>query len=129
MAPTQWLSNILTPERWPFLPHALASWITRTVAFDTTGIGRAVRQLSPFDRIREAVLPRSSLLRSLDWQARKLFWTAVWCTLVASQGWPRRAPRLRREPNIRLLSAPRPTTISSRRRWSCPTACPTPRSR
>jgi len=106
MAPTQWLSNLLTPERWPFLPHGLASGITRAIAFDTTGIGRAVRQLSPFDRIREAVLPRSALLRSLDWRARKLFWTAVWCTLVASQGWPRRAPRLRRERNIRLLSAP-----------------------
>ena len=69
MAPTQWLSNLLTPERWPFLPHALASGITRAIAFDTTGIGRAVRQLSPFDRIREAVLPRSALLRSLDWRA------------------------------------------------------------
>jgi arachidonate 15-lipoxygenase len=106
MAPTQWLSNILTPERWPFLPHAIASSITRTIAFDTTGLGRAIRQASPFDRIREAMLSRSSLLRSLDWHVRKLFWTAVWCTLVASQGWPRRAPRLRRERPIRLLSAP-----------------------
>ena len=73
MAPTQWLSNLTTPERWPFLPHALALAITRLIAFDTTGIGRAVRQLSPFDGIRNALLPRSSFLRSLDWRARKLF--------------------------------------------------------
>jgi arachidonate 15-lipoxygenase len=106
MAPIQWVSNILTPERWPFLPHGLASWITRHIAVDTTRAGRAIRRGNPFNRIRDAVLPRSSVLRSLDWQVRKLFWTALWCVLVLFQGWPRRAPRPRREKPIRLLSAP-----------------------
>ena len=106
MAPAQWLSTLTTPERWPFLPASLASGITRLIAFDTTGLGRALQRLNPFSRIREAVLPRSAALRSLDWHLRKLFWTAVWCGMVIFQGWPRRAPRLRQEPPIRLLSAP-----------------------
>lgn len=106
MAPSQVLSAVLTPERWPFLPDGVALWITRRIAFDTTRLGRAMRRANPFARVREALLPRSAALRLLDWQARKLFWTKLWCVMVLFQGWPRRAPRPRREKPIRLLSAP-----------------------
>jgi hypothetical protein len=106
MTPLQWLSNIVTPERWPFLPYPVASWITRHIAVDTTSAGRALRQRKPFHRLRDAVLSRSAALRSLDWQLRKLFWTLQWCMMVLLQGWPRRAPRPRRERLIRLLAAP-----------------------
>ena len=106
MAPIHWVTIILTPERWPFLPDELASWITRHIAFDTTSVGRAIRRGNPFTRFRDGVLPHSSVLRLLDWQLRKQFWTALWCGIVVFQGWPRRAPRPRREKPIRLLSAP-----------------------
>src|SRR5688500_769219 len=106
MAPSHVLNIVLTPERWPFLSDGVASWITRRIAFDTTRPGRAMRRANPFARLREALLPRSAALRSLDWQARKLFWTALWCVMVLFQGWPRRAPHPRREKPIRLLSAP-----------------------
>jgi hypothetical protein len=106
MAPNQLLNIICSPERWPFLPDALASRITRTIAFDTTGLARVLRRMNPFHGLRRALLPRSAALRSLDWQVRKLFWAVLWCFMVVGQGFPRRAPRPRREKSIRLLSAP-----------------------
>lgn len=86
MAPSHWLTILLTPERWTFLPDGLASWITRHIAVDTTRAGRAIRRGNPFTRFRNGVLPHSSALRSLDWQVRKLFWTALWCVMVVFQG-------------------------------------------
>jgi arachidonate 15-lipoxygenase len=106
MAPNQVLTLILTPERWPFLPDSIAMAITRTIAFDTTRLGRVLRRLNPLTPVRNALLPRSALLRSLDWQVRKFFWTVLWCMMVMLQGWPRKAPVPRREKAIRLLSAP-----------------------
>ena len=106
MAPSRVLNVFLTPERWRFLPDDIAMWISRVVAFDTTGMGRVLRRLSPLGPIRNALLPRSAFLRSLDWQVRKLFWTVLWCVMVMLQGWPRRTPMPRREKAIRLLSAP-----------------------
>jgi hypothetical protein len=106
MAPNQVLTVLLTPERWPFLPNGLALWITRVVAFDTSGLARVVRRLNPFTPLRNVLLPRSALLRSLDWQMRKFFWAILWCVMVMLQGWPRRAPKPRQERAIRLLSAP-----------------------
>jgi hypothetical protein len=106
MAPIQFLSTLMTPERWPFLSPELASSITRRLVVDTTSLGRTIRRINPLTQMRAAVLPGSSLLRTLDWQLRKLFWTALWCGMVLFQGWPRRAPRPRRERPIRLLSAP-----------------------
>ena len=106
MAPNQLLTLILTPERWPFLPDTMAMAITRVIAFDTTALARLLRRLNPLSPVRSALLPRSALLRSLDWQVRKAFWTMLWCVMVMLQGWPRRAPVPRREKAIRLLSAP-----------------------
>jgi hypothetical protein len=106
MAPLQWLSILMTPERWPFLSPELAASITRRLVVDTTALARTIRRVNPLTPIRESALPGSSLLQSLDWQLRKLFWTALWCGMVLFQGWPRRAPWPRRERAIRLLSAP-----------------------
>src|SRR5215203_1973389 len=106
MAPLQWLSMLMTPERWPFLSPELAATITRCLVVDTTTLARTIRRVNPLTPIRDSALPGSSPLQSLDWQLRKLFWTALWCGMVLFQGWPRRAPRPRREPPIRLLSAP-----------------------
>jgi hypothetical protein len=106
MAPIHRLAVLMTPERWPFLSPELASKITRSLVIDTTRLARTIRRVNPLTPVREAALPGSSLLQSLDWQMRKLFWTALWCGMVLFQGWPRRAPWPRREPPIRLLSAP-----------------------
>jgi len=106
MTPLQWLSIVMTPERWPFLPPALAGAITRRLVVDTTRLARTIRRINPLTAMREAALPGSRLLQSVDWQLRKLFWTALWCGMVFVQGWPRRAPWPRRERPIRLLSAP-----------------------
>jgi arachidonate 15-lipoxygenase len=106
MAPSRLLNVVTTPERWPLLPDGIANRITRRLAFDTTGMGRAMRRLNLFGGLRDALLPRSAALRALDWQTRKAFWTLQWCMMVAFQGWPRRAPRPRQEKPIRLLSAP-----------------------
>lgn len=106
MVPSQILNTITTPERWPFMPEGLARGITRLIAFDTTALGSAMRRVNVLGPLRDAVLPRSRAMRSLDWQIRKLFWTFQWCLMVSMQGWPRRAPQPRRERSIRLLSAP-----------------------
>ena len=106
MVPSQLFNTLTTPERWPFMPEGLARWLTRCIAFDTTALGSGLRRVNVAGRVREALLPRNRALRSVDWQMRKLFWTLQWCMMVAIQGWPRRAPRPRREKSIRLLSAP-----------------------
>ena len=106
MVPSEVLNAITTPERWPFMPEGLARAITRLIAFDTTALGSALRRVNVLGPLRDAVLPRSRGMRSLDWQIRKLFWTFQWCLMVVLQGWPRRAPQPRREQSIRLLSAP-----------------------
>jgi hypothetical protein len=106
MAPIHLLATLMTPERWPFLSPELAASITRVLVVDTTSLGRTLRRINPLTPIREAALSGSSLLQTLDWQVRKLFWTALWCGMVLFQGWPRRAPWPRRERSIRLLSAP-----------------------
>lgn len=106
MTPIHLLATLMTPERWPFLSPELGASITRVLVVDTTSLARTIRRINPLTPIREATLPGSSLLQSIDWQLRKLFWTALWCGMVLFQGWPRRAPWPRREPPIRLLSAP-----------------------
>src|SRR6185436_1095821 len=106
MTPIHLLATLMTPERWRFLSPELGASITRALVVDTTSLARTIRRINPLTPIREATLSGSSLLQSLDWQLRKLFWTALWCGMVLFQGWPRRAPWPRREPPIRLLSAP-----------------------
>ena len=79
MTPLQWLSIVMTPEHWPFLSPALAGAITRRLVVDTTRLARTIRRINPLTAMREAALPGSRLLQSVDWQLRKLFWTALWC--------------------------------------------------
>jgi hypothetical protein len=107
MAPSVWVTMLLTPERWPFLPAPIAARVTRRIAFDTTGLARVLRRINPLSYLRGALVPRSARLQALDWRLRKAFWTAQWCLMVGFQGWPRRTPRTRDESPIRLLPAPR----------------------
>ena len=87
MVPSQLFNTLTTPERWPFMQEGLARWLTRCIAFDTTALGSGLRRVNVGGRARDALLPRSRALRSIDWQIRKLFWTLQWCMMVAIQGW------------------------------------------
>jgi hypothetical protein len=99
MTPLQWLSIVMTPERWPFLSPALAGAITRRLVVDTTRLARTIRRIDPLSAVREAALPGSPLLQSLDWRLRKLFWTALWCGgaifLPLISAFPTESPRAR----------------------------------
>jgi hypothetical protein len=106
MAPLDWFTVAITPERWAGIFDRAATSVTRFIVRDSTGLARFLRDINPFSRVRESLLPHSGVLRWLDWKVRKGFWTLFWCGIVVLQNWPRRAAIPRSEKPIRLLSAP-----------------------
>lgn len=107
MKPVELLETALTPERWSGRPDRRISRITDALVVDTTGLGRRISgALSLLSPVRSLLLARSPALRTLDWRARKSFWTVIWTSIVALQRWPRLASIPRDDKRIALLSAP-----------------------
>lgn len=106
VAPLRAMSLALTPERWTTGVERATAGLTRTLAFDTTPLARALSRLDVASPVRDRLLRRSAALRWLDWKVRKGFWACLWCGVVQTELWPRPTPVPRLEKPIRLLSAP-----------------------
>jgi hypothetical protein len=97
---------LLTPERWPIPLDRAITRLSRALVFDTTALGAFLCRVDPLSPMRDRLLARSALLRSIDWKVRKAFWAMMWCPGIAIDLRPRRTPVPRREPPIALLHAP-----------------------